>query len=159
MDTPAPPLAAGTPHPKGDKTHEQVARLAEMRDPAFELGVARAEHVNSVIHPDGTVTRDTDAMVKAAEAAVAEILTGDPTDPATFDRAAVAARKVQEIVSHIAANRFVFLLDRFHIPTTYFQAATPENVDIFPPEPAEPDAAPASEPASDAPATDATGGI
>jgi hypothetical protein len=88
------------------------------------------------------------AMVQAAEVAVADILSGDAKDPATYDRAATAARKVREIVSHVAANRFVFLLDRFHIPTTYYQAATPENVDLFPP-PATPAAPEGRAPAPD----------
>jgi hypothetical protein len=144
------PLAAGQPHPKGEKTHEQVARFQEMRDPAFDVGVARAEFVNHVIFPDGTVSTETAPMVKAAEAAVAEHLSGDATDPATFERAATATRKVQEVVSHLAARRFVFLVDRNYLPTTYLQAATPENVDLFPPPATD---AGANAPEGDAPAT------
>jgi hypothetical protein len=145
------PLPNGKPHPKGERTHEQIARFQTMRDPAFELGVARAEFVNTVIHPDGSTSTDTAAMIQAAERAVAEALSGDATDPKTFDRAGVASRKVQEVVSHIAAHRFVFLVDVNYLPTTYLQAATPENVDLFPPPAAEPPAG--TSPEGDAPAT------
>lgn len=145
------PLPPGKPHPKGEKTHEQVARFATMRDPAHELGVARAEFVNHVIFPDGTVSTDTAPMIQAAERAVAEIMAGDAREPATFDKAAAASRKVQEVVSHIAANRFVFLVDENYLPTTYLQAATPNNVDVFPPPASDAPAAPAPE--GDAPGT------
>jgi hypothetical protein len=152
------PLPPGTPHPKGEKTHEQVARYETMADDRFkQFRAARPEFVNHVIHPDGTVSTDTAPMIAAAERAIAEALTGDPTNPATYERATAASRKVQEIVSHIAARRFVFLVDANYLPTTYLQAATPENVDLFPP-PA-PEGGAASAPEGDAPATPPTPGV
>jgi hypothetical protein len=126
-------LDAGTPvtGPYSSYTAEQLVALERMKDRAYALGIARAEFVNKVLFPNGDVSDDIVGVVDAVRAALVGILnTGDLTDPAQLDRAAVAARRTKEVAEHIAQGRFLFVVDVDRLPVVYFQCVVEHNPDL-----------------------------
>lgn len=124
------PVNAGTPKPGSYFTEEQLVALETLKQPGLELGAARAEFVNKVLLPDGSMSSDIDAVVSAAQARVPAILGGDTSNPAVLRAAADAAAKVQEIHAHIGEERFLFVVDQEQVPVIYFQCAVPGNPDV-----------------------------
>lgn len=62
-------LTAGTPHPEKGMAHwtiEQLAKIDEIKDDRFELGIAKAKYVNHVLEPDGTLHADLDKIRRAS---------------------------------------------------------------------------------------------
>ena len=103
-------------------TAEQLAALEEVKDRKYALGIAKASYVNQVLHADGTFSKDVKSIEKAAKAEVTKLATGDLTDPDHLRKMETAARRLQEITSHIAQERFLFVVNGDKI--VYFQCAT-----------------------------------
>jgi len=111
-------------------TTEQLAALEEMKQEGLELGAARAEFVNKILQADGTVSDDIANIAREAGQRVADILSGDTSDPVVLQSATEAARKAKEIDAMIAEDRFLFIAGDDGLPIIYFQCATPGNPDV-----------------------------
>jgi hypothetical protein len=125
-------ISAGTPitDALSGYTHytaEQLEALEAMKDRAYTFGIAKAEYVNKVLRPDGTVSDDVGAMQLAASGARDALLKGDTSDPAILRAAADVAARAKEIDDHIGQRRFLFIVGPDGLPVIYFQCATPDN--------------------------------
>lgn len=125
-------LAAGTPvtGPYSSYTAEQLTALERMKDRAYTLGIARTEFVNQVLRPDGSTSDDITGVVEAVKAVLTDVLSGDLTDPAQFEKGKAAAEKVKEVVDHIEQGRFLFVVDVDRRPAVYFQCVAAHNPDL-----------------------------
>jgi hypothetical protein len=103
-------------------TAEQLAALEEIKDRKYALGIAKASYVNNVLHADGSFSKDVTTLEKSAKAEVTKLASGDLTDPDHLRKMELAARRLQEITSHIAQERFLFVVNGDKI--VYFQCAT-----------------------------------
>ena len=138
-------LAAGKPGSRKALayTAEQEATLASMKLDGLPEGrhAARAEFVNRVLRPDGSIG-DLAEMRAAAQEEVTTILSSGATDSASLQKAMDASRKLEEIDAMAAQNRFLFVVDENHLPVIYFQCAVPGNPDVYPEAAGNPPAAP-----------------
>jgi hypothetical protein len=152
-----PRLLAGTPA-SGEYasfTEEQLAWLEDAKDPSFAVGIAKAEYVNQVVWPDGSVDTDLsnlratvkdlrDAIegafapawyVAAREAAIAASIAAgrDGEDAIREFSAASHTQLLQDITDHAAEQRFVFFVSTYDHPRVwlvYFQCATSNNPEL-----------------------------
>jgi hypothetical protein len=125
-------LAAGTPITDVSSgytnyTAEQLEALEGMKDRAYTFGIARAEFANTLLLPDGSHSTDLERMKAAVKATLADILSGDTSDPKVLERATAASRAAIEVAEHITQKRFLFIVDGNCLPVIYFQCATPDN--------------------------------
>lgn len=137
-----------TPSEYTDKQYKALNGLKQL-DPPLKYGMARAEFVNKILLPDGTISDDLAGM----RAAVAK---SDAEDTALFRefqskhtqailddtlspelRAQYVDLKywgvhdfVKEVEEHLAQNRFLFVVDAAMTPRIYFQCAVPGNPDM-----------------------------
>lgn len=127
-----PRLTPGTPvsGPYSSYTAEQLAALETMKDRTYTLGIARAEFVNQVLAPDGSLSTDVEPMRAAVRESLSDLLAGDLTDPDTLESAKRAAERVRELADHLGQQRFLFVVDAELQPIVYFQCATAENPDL-----------------------------
>ncbi len=115
-------------------TDEQLATLETLKTGVHVHGIARDEHANQILLPDGRLTNDLDAMRTAAQENVrrtaAELLAATrATRPAARAAANAAQDLVDEIEDHIAQQRFLFIVDESLTPRIYFQCAVEGNPD------------------------------
>lgn len=111
-------------------TKEQLETLETLKHEGLRLGAARAEFVNHILAPDGSVSSETGLMQASVRELLAEILAGDTSDPELLAAATSLAIKGKEIDAHIAESRFLFVVDDLCIPQIYFQCAVPGNPDV-----------------------------
>lgn len=111
-------------------TKEQLETLETLKHEGLRLGAARAEYVNHVLAPDGSVSSETGSMQASVREIMADLLAGDTSDPELLAAATSLAIKGKEIEAHIAENRFLFVVSENCIPLIYFQCAVPGNPDV-----------------------------
>lgn len=142
-----PKLKAGTPvgaGPYSSYTAEQLEAIEGMKHPAYVLGIADKQYVNKVLHPDGTLSDDLQAVIDAvrekfveASTVAQEAMAGfGEFDGATAEElqkalgdARLWAGKVEELEDHIGQKRFLFTVDQDCMPMVYFQCAVEGNPD------------------------------
>lgn len=132
-----PRLEAGTPSPLSDYpsyTVEQLAVLEALKDPKYELGIAKAEYVNHVLWPDGSLDADLTALQATARALRDAIEAGAaPAWASAAGDATDHTRLLKDIADHAAEKRFLFIVSTYDKPSwwlVYFQCATESNPDL-----------------------------
>lgn len=129
-----PRFPAGTPHPLPKRAHlttQQWDALEDMKDPAYTVGVARAEFANTLLLPDGSRSTDLAAVSRAVQERYDTIANGaDMADPDTLAALSESARLVQTVRHHVALSRYLFIVDQDGMPVVYFQCGTPDNEDV-----------------------------
>lgn len=111
---------------------EQIFALHEMKDHSYEHGIAKAEFVNHVLWPDGTIDTDTTKLVETVRALRNAIEDGNAPGWAGTD-ATAHSRLMQDIAEHVAAKRFLFIVSTYDNPRwwlVYFQCATESNPEL-----------------------------
>jgi hypothetical protein len=119
-------FSAGTRHPNPRRapywTLEQHTAVESLKDDSFEQGIARAEHVNKVLLPDGTLSTDLAPLREAVRVAA--------------DRDFPRYRHLgPELEAMVAQKRFLFIPREDSsggLSIIYFQCAVPGNPDLPP---------------------------
>lgn len=129
-----PRFPPGTPHPLPKRAHvttQQWDALEAMKDPAYSVGVARAEFANTLLLPDGSRSTDIGVVQQAAQEQYDAAMDGaDMTDPDHLTAISDAARTVQTVAHHIGLARYLFIVNQDGMPVVYFQCGTPDNEDV-----------------------------
>jgi hypothetical protein len=107
-----------------DGSTAAIGGVPSIKQEGLELGAARAEFVNHLLLPDGTIEDTAADMLANAREAVTTALTegGDVVN---------AAAALRAIELHLAEARFLFVVDETLAPLIFFQCAVAGNPDVY----------------------------
>jgi hypothetical protein len=129
-------------------TDAQYAALDALKEPGLKYGMARAEFANKVLLPDGTISDDLDAVRSATKAAdemdtanwrafrtqhADEILDGTLRPELRAQLQDLRYHGVKELAreldEHIAANKFLIVVDADSVARIYFPVVDESHPD------------------------------
>lgn len=138
----------GTPSEYTDAQWKALERVKQTT-PRLKYGAARAEFVNKVMLPDGTISDDLEAIRVATmkhdddDLKRLDSFTAEHRDDILRGRLTPGLRaqltdlqywanhsQVGELEDHIAQQRFLLIVDANNVVRIWFQCVTPDNPDI-----------------------------